>query len=932
MTAGPGSVGVLITLAVQALAGAVHADEGEARLLRLEEAFERGQDALVWDGASELLASLPAGAVDLTSRVLTLRGRVLGDEGHFAAAREQFDAALALLGGGGSVEARVEALVARVVVERAAGRTRAARAALAEADAWANGAARAPADAAAERVRALLALRAGRQQEARLALQRFVAVCAGSPCSSVADRIEGSLLALDGDLAGAADLLRRAEMAFAREGRSREQLDALVERVEVERALGDRDQARAAAAIGAGLAARIGHARHGAELNRILGELALEAGDATEATRLLEMARKAFTDMHALSGIAGSRLALGRVALLGGRAPEARIHFEAARVLYEEMADEGRIQTAWRGLAAAARSGGDVAAERRWLGELALSGSPGARWEAASRLAELAEAEGDPAEVRRFAGLALEDLQRLDARLGTPAARETLAAARQRASEMLVEAWLTDADVEAQQARVEALEAADRSLARGFVELLDRAGSTRALPATARLAQRVAAIDRAMALAAGGDPAFDAEALHRLGHLRGRLEAELRHQLGSASDRLQGAPGHRGRVAALVGALGDEVAVVAYHLGAVRSRAFVLTSAGTAVVALAPRARLEALARDLHERLRARPSGARERRERDAAARAAYRALLEPVVGQLGSRRRVVIIPQGALRIVPFDALVTSPSGRPRYALEEFVFSQAPSLAALATLRGEDLRRRARVDRFPFVGFAAPAYDRGPARELPELAGAALEVELARRRLGADAGPGTLFTGPLATERRLEELALDRYAIVHLATHTSASDSTARGSTPALFLAPGEGEDGLVQWDEVLRLRLDADLVVLSACDTARGDLHAGDGFDGLTGAFLRAGASEVLASLWEVEDTVTPTLMDRFYEALAGGESAPAALRLARLAMLRGEATVHPLTGAADVERSRRVLARARDPFYWAPFVVVGSAGDVFR
>ena len=113
---------------------------------------------------------------------------------------------------------------------------------------------------------------------------------------------------------------------------------------------------------------------------RILGELALEAGDATEATRLLEMARKAFTDMHALSGIAGSRLALGRVALLGGRAPEARIHFEAARVLYEEMADEGRIQTAWRGLAAAARSGGDVAAERRWLGELALSGSPGARW------------------------------------------------------------------------------------------------------------------------------------------------------------------------------------------------------------------------------------------------------------------------------------------------------------------------------------------------------------------------------------------------------------------------------------------------------------------------------------------------------------------------------------------------------------------------
>ena len=119
------------------------------------------------------------------------------------------------------------------------------------------------------------------------------------------------------------------------------------------------------------------------------------------------------------------------------------------------------------------------------------------------------------------------------------------------------------------------------------------------------------------------------------------------------------------------------------------------------------------------------------------------------------------------------------------------------------------------------------------------------------------------------------------------------------------------GQDGFLQMGEVLRLRLDADLVVLSACRTAQGEEIAGEGIVGLFGAFLEAGSRRVLASLWGVQDRSTAAWMARFYRHIQEGRSA-AAVAATKLDMLDGRIK------APDGQNWSH-------PFHWAPFVLVG-------
>jgi CHAT domain-containing protein len=193
---------------------------------------------------------------------------------------------------------------------------------------------------------------------------------------------------------------------------------------------------------------------------------------------------------------------------------------------------------------------------------------------------------------------------------------------------------------------------------------------------------------------------------------------------------------------------------------------------------------------------------------------------------------------------------------------------------------------------------------------LTPLPGAEAEVERIVRHFPGDAS--AIVTGGGATEAAYESQA-GQYGIVHFATHAVASDGQPFYST--LILAPDSapGHDGFLQAFEVLRTPLQANLVVLSGCETAMGAEDLGQGLVGLVAAFQQAGARSVLATLWSI-DEATAEVMAGFYDAMASGASTPAALRQAKLQLLKQRLRI----GQTDVSLAH--------PFFWAPFILIGA------
>jgi CHAT domain-containing protein len=148
-----------------------------------------------------------------------------------------------------------------------------------------------------------------------------------------------------------------------------------------------------------------------------------------------------------------------------------------------------------------------------------------------------------------------------------------------------------------------------------------------------------------------------------------------------------------------------------------------------------------------------------------------------------------------------------------------------------------------------------------------------------------DASRSTLLLGPAATEFAVKSAPLQDYDVLHFAVHGLVSRKVA--SRSALLLRAGGGEDGLLQAGEILGLRLRADLVTLSACDTGAGAVHGQDGVASLIRPFLAVGAGAVVANLWTADDQFSLSLMRAFYTRLAAGAQVADALRDAKLTML---------------------------------------------
>ena len=304
-----------------------------------------------------------------------------------------------------------------------------------------------------------------------------------------------------------------------------------------------------------------------------------------------------------------------------------------------------------------------------------------------------------------------------------------------------------------------------------------------------------------------------------------------------------------------------------------------------------------------------------------------YAFLVQPIP-ETSTGKRFVVVPDGILNLLPFEALQNSHA---QYLLTSVAISYAPSATVLDALRRRD---RQQESPRPFLGVGDVAYEnqggkgnRIPASEtlrgrfvrsfadfvgmpLHDLPQTREEVESISRIVGK--GAETLF-GASATESAFKKEPLNQFRVLHLAVHGFADPLYPERSALVLGADPKTGEDGLLQVREIKKLRLSADLTTLSACDTGVGKLQGEEGVSDLAEAFLAAGSKTVVASLWSADDTFASALMERFYQRLALGEETSLALRGAKLDLL--------------TKYGEQV-----SPFYWAGFVAIGDASTPIR
>jgi CHAT domain-containing protein len=300
-----------------------------------------------------------------------------------------------------------------------------------------------------------------------------------------------------------------------------------------------------------------------------------------------------------------------------------------------------------------------------------------------------------------------------------------------------------------------------------------------------------------------------------------------------------------------------------------------------------------------------------------------YRQLIEPIEPYF-TGTNLLIIPDGKLAHLPFDALLRSPendngSSSTSFLVNSYRIHYAGSLALSSVLDpAED-----RTYSSDFFGFAPSYKNSGPsARQTSRgswrpLTTSAYEVnKIANLFDEKNAGffssifgsrsKAKTLTNRKATESAFKKASLSNYRIIHLAAHAFPSDSTS-GSSGIVFNASNESdEDDILYSSEIYSLKLNNELAVLSACDTGGGTIVEGEGVMGLSRAFQYAGTANLLVSLWQVEDRSTSTLMVNFYRSVVDELPYAQALRKAKMQLAQNAQYEHPR--------------------YWAPFVLYGN------
>ena len=411
--------------------------------------------------------------------------------------------------------------------------------------------------------------------------------------------------------------------------------------------------------------------------------------------------------------------------------------------------------------------------------------------------------------------------------------------------------------------------------------------------------------------------------------------------------------------------LDDNTVLLEYSLGSDNSYLFAVTPSGLSLFKLPSRSDVNKLATDFRAqlippKLQRRIVGidvADEQRGLGlvqgpsenltafaAASNALYKAVIEPAANLIGDKR-LLIVPDGALNYIPFEALIKTTEGQDYASLgyliktNEIVYVPSASVIAAIRQQGSKLSGKSvlvvadpvfntndpRLKGTPVAQTSGATRSLGLGLEsavndvagetvpagglqLVRLAGTRIEAEEIAKIARAGGSQPDLWMDLNASEDNVRTRDVTSYRVVHIATHGLLDAERPQFTGVVLSLVGNKTGDGFLRTDEIFNLKLGSSLVMLSACETGLGKEKRGEGVIGLTRAFLYAGAPTVGVSLWSVADRSTAELMTDFYKRLLASSAAPpaAAMRDAQLAMISGK--------------------KHSAPFYWAPFVLVGE------
>jgi CHAT domain-containing protein len=350
--------------------------------------------------------------------------------------------------------------------------------------------------------------------------------------------------------------------------------------------------------------------------------------------------------------------------------------------------------------------------------------------------------------------------------------------------------------------------------------------------------------------------------------------------------------------------LAPSILLLEYVLADPRSYCLVISRHASRIVPLKSKAEIETMIAAYLAAVKARLPALAE-------ARALHDALLLPV-REVAKANTLVIVRDAQLHLVPFDAL-RGPAGG--YIAESKTVLYSPSATAFYLLAHR--RKRPKAAHRALLAVGGIPYsrsqmnrsgltrspDRDPFFDLPSSRD---EVTMAQAAIGGS--HNELLVDASATEAAFKTAGTAEYRVIHLAVHGFADRVFPERAALVLLSDPRRGEDGFLEASEVVQLNLNADLVVLSSCDTAVGPLQGQEGIANLSKAFLLAGARTVVSTLWTVDDSSSMYLMKRFYAHLMQRRSAAFALAAAKRDLLR-------------------TYGRKAIPYQWAAFTIEGAA-----